>query len=206
VTLNATFVLLAAGFGGVLASAGCAARSTRATPVAVAPVPYAPAPAHAAAEEPISVPQTAAILPRPQPIQAEALAVAPPELPQAPPEPPAQPPKPRPTARTDSRPQTTQTQPIGPQPPPTRRRIRPVETASEQRRLQTLIADRQRQAQEILAKARARTLSEPEKNTVERIQAFLEQTDGALKEQDLELAEALSSRALLLSRELTPEK
>jgi hypothetical protein len=131
--------------------------------------------------------------------------VAPPELPATPPEPAAQLHKPRPAPRIDSRPQTTQTQPVGPQPPP-RRRIRPVESPAEQHRVQALVADRQRQAQEILAKARTRTLSESEKNTVERIQAFLEQTDGALKDQDLELAEALSSRALLLSRELAPEK
>ncbi len=203
---NATLVLLAAGCGGMLAVAGCAARSARAAPVAVAAVPRASVPVSAEPEEPISVPQTTVILPRPQPILAEALVVAPPELPTAPPEPAAQPPKPRPAARTDAHPQTTPMQPAGPQPPPTRRRIRPVETAAKQREMQALIADRQRQAQEILAKARARSLSESEKNTVERVQAFLEQTDGALKEQDLELAEALSSRALLLSRELTPEK
>jgi hypothetical protein len=205
VKLTATFVLLAAGCGAILVLAGCPLRA-RSTPVPIAPPPPAPKPVDAAADEPISVPQTTAILPRPQPIQAAALPVVPPELPPSPREPTAQPPKPRPAPRTESHPQTTQTPPAGPQPPPTRRRIRPVESAAEQRRLQTLVADRQRQAQDILAKAKARSLSETEKNTVERIQAFLEQTDGALKEHDLELAEALSARALLLSRELTPEK
>ena len=45
---------------------------------------------------------------------------------------------------------------LGPQPPPaSRRRIRPVESAEEKQRLETAIADRQRQVQDILAKAKA---------------------------------------------------
>jgi hypothetical protein len=197
--------LLAAGCGGMLASPGCSLLRARIAPVAVAP-PARPAPAPVAApEEPISVPQTQVILPRPQPIAAEALAIIPDEWPAPAPEPPVQPAKPHPAPRTE-RTQPTPTQPVGPQPPPPRRRIRPVATAAEQQRLSALIAEQQRQAQEILVKAKARQLSESEKGTVERIQAFLDQTDGAIKEQDLQLAEALSSRALLLSRELVPEK
>ena len=96
---------------------------------------------------------------------------------------------------------------MGPQPPPvSRRRIRPVESAAQRRRLEGLIAARQRQAQDALVKVKTRQLSDVEKNTAERIQAFLDQTDEALKDQDLQLAEALSSRAALLSQELAPEK
>jgi hypothetical protein len=81
-----------------------------------------------------------------------------------------------------------------------------VESAAERRRLQNEISNRQRQALDILAKARARQLSDAEKSTADRIQAFLEQTDAAIRDQDLQQAAALSSRALLLCQELNPEK
>ena len=64
------------------------------------------------------------------------------------------------------------------------------------------IGARQRQVQDLLAKAKARNLSEAEKSAADRIQAFLEQTEAALKDQDLQQAEALSNRALLLCPEL----
>jgi hypothetical protein len=103
-----------------------------------------------------------------------------------------------------------QTTPAGPQPPPpppaSRRRIRPVESAAERGRLMNEISTRQRQVQENLAKARTRQLTDAEKSAVERIQAFLEQTETALKDQDLQQAAALSNRALLLSQDLNSEK
>jgi hypothetical protein len=81
-----------------------------------------------------------------------------------------------------------------------------VESAAERHRLLTEISARQRQVQDILAKAKTRQLSEQEKAAAERIQAFLDQTEGALKDQDLQQAEALSSRALLLCQELNSGK
>jgi hypothetical protein len=57
-----------------------------------------------------------------------------------------------------------------------------------------------------LARAKTRPLSDAEKSAADRIQAFLEQTDDALKEQDLQQAEALSNRALLLCQELSSGK
>jgi len=77
-----------------------------------------------------------------------------------------------------------------------------VESAAERRRLQNEISSRQRQAQDILAKARTRQLSDSEKYTADRIQAFLDQTEAAVKDQDLQQAAALSNRALLLCQEL----
>ena len=70
----------------------------------------------------------------------------------------------------------------------------------------TGITARQRQVQDVLAKARSRQLSEKDKTAVDRIQAFLEQTEAALKDEDLQQAEALSSRALLLCQEISGEK
>jgi hypothetical protein len=65
-----------------------------------------------------------------------------------------------------------------------------------------LISAQQQKVQEVLAKTKNRQLTEAEKSAVDRIQAFLEQTTAALKDQDLQQADALSKRALLLSQEL----
>ena len=177
-------------------------------PVAAAPKPAAPdpPPSDTASDLPLSIPQTQVTLPRPQPIQAEALATVRPES-QPSPEPanPAVRP-PRTPPRNESRQQAVApAQPAGPQPPaiqPSRVRIRPVESAAERKRLMAGINTRKRQVQEILGKVRNRTLTEAQKSAVERIQAFLEQTDAALKDQDLQQADALSNRALLLSQVL----
>jgi len=213
-----TITLLAAYCLAALGTPACVRRAAKAAP------PPAPAPAatvqpaaEVAANEPISVPQTQVVLPRPQPIQAEALAVTQPEKPAAP-EHPSQSAKPRPPAppKTEPKPQVAaQPAPVGPvgpqppppaNPPPSRKRIRPVESAAARKRLLLEIGSRQQKAQDILAKAKTRQLSDAEKGTMERIQAFLEQTDAALKDQDLQQAEALSSRALILCQELSPEK
>jgi hypothetical protein len=196
----AIFVLLAAG---CLGTVGCSLRAARTAPVAAPAVPKPPS--TPAPDEPVSVAQTNVYLPKAQPIQAEALAAPPPELPPAP-EPlnqnakPRGPATPRPEARQPAGVQAVQ----GPAPPPTtsRRRIRPVESAAERRRILTEIGTRQRQVQDILAKAKTRQLSDAEKGAAERIQSFLEQTEAALKDQDLQQAEALSNRALLLCPEL----
>ena len=70
----------------------------------------------------------------------------------------------------------------------------------------TAIAAHQRQVQDVLAKAKNRQLSEKDKSAVERIQSFLEQTETALKDEDFQQAEALSSSALLLSQDLSGDK
>jgi len=202
---SAIFVLLAAAS---LGTVGCAAKAAHTAPIAATPAPQptlTPAP-----EEPVSIAQTNIYLPRAQPVQAEAVAAPPPELPPAP-EPLNQTAKPRnaaapkPAPRQETGVQTVQ----GPPPPPppvnpttSRRRIRPVESATERHRMLTEITARQRQVQDIMAKAKTRQLSDAEKGAAERIQSFLEQTEAALKDQDLHQAEALSNRALLLCPEL----
>jgi hypothetical protein len=209
---NAIFVLLAAGCIGTV---GCAAKAARTAPIPPPATPQAqPTINSSATDEPISVAQTNVVLPKPQPIQAEALAAPPQETPPAP-EPANQTAKPRvpaaakPEPRQQAGAQTAQG-PVPPPPPPnpttSRPRIRPVESASEQHRLLTEIGARQRQVQDILAKAKTRNLSDAEKSAAERIQAFLDQTENALKEKDLQQAEALSNRALLLCPELNPGK
>ena len=209
--LYATFILLAAV---CLGTAGCAATTAHATPVAAAPPPQPrQEPSTVAVEEPISITQTNVVLPKPQPIQADALAVAPPEVtrPPEPSTPAAKPrvPAPRPEPRQQATlppPQVPQPAPASPNPAASRVRIRPVESAAERNRLLNEVGSRQRQVQDFLAKAKARQLSDAEKGAAERIQAFLDQTEAALKDQDLQQAEALSNRALLLCQELNPGK
>jgi hypothetical protein len=207
---NVIFILLAAGCIGTV---GCAAKAARTAPVAT---PAAPQPRLAAntsaADEPISIAQTNVVLPKPQPIQPEALSAPPPEAPRAP-EPlnqtakPRVPAAPKPEPRQQAGAQAVQ----GPAPPPpnpaaSRPRIRPVESAADQHRMLTEIGARQQQVRDILAKAKMRNLSDAEKSAAERIQAFLDQTEAALNDKDLQQAEALSNRALLLCPELNPGK
>ena len=62
--------------------------------------------------------------------------------------------------------------------PAARPRIRPVESPAERQRLLAGIAARQRQIQDSLARARNRQLTEAEKSAVDRIQAFVAQTEA----------------------------
>ena len=210
---NAATILLAAFCAWILALPACSLRPGGSKPRTVAatpkPIPPQAPPAEPAPELPISVPQTQVTLPSPQPIQAEALATARPATPPAPE--PASPAVRQQRNQAVSRPESRQpaanpAPPAGPPTaqanPPGRVRIRPVESDAERRRLMSTITARQKQVQGVLAKAKNRHLTETEKSAVERIEAFLDQTRAALKDQDLQQAEALSNRALLLSQVL----
>jgi len=207
--LVATSAILAACCLWTLTLPACSLRAggTGSKPPAAAPqpAPAAKPPVETAADLPISVPQTQVILPTPQPIQAEALAVKVEPPPTTAPA--SQTAKPRPAPRSEPR-QSTAQAPAGPQLPPaaSRRRIRPVESPEERHRLTSEIAASQRQVHENLAKAKTRQLTDKEKSAVERIVAFLEQADVATKDQDLQQAAALSNRALVLSQDLNSEK
>jgi hypothetical protein len=207
----AIFVLLAAA---CLGTAGCAAKAAKTAAAPSVPAPRPPQDtASIAADEPISIAQTNVILPTPQPIQAGALSTPPPPEVTRPAEPSSPAAKPKVTApRPEPRQQATvppvqvPATPPPATPPGSRRRIRPVESAAERNRLLNEVGSRQRQVQDILARVRTRQLSDTEKGTAERIQAFLDQTDAALKDQDLQQADALSNRALLLCQELNSGK
>jgi hypothetical protein len=212
--LDTTSILLAACCWCTLTTPACSilqAHKAAPTPLANAPKPVERTgqPVEIAADLPISVPQTQVTLPRPQPVQDEALTVVKAEAPPAPqPNQTAKPPRaaaPKPEQR--QQPVTAPTVPAGAEPPPAPpRRIRPVQSAAERQRLTAQIAASQRQVLDNLAKTKSRRLSDAEKSAVERIQSFLEQTDSALKEQDLQQAAALSNRALLLSQDLNSER
>ena len=202
---DATSILLAACCAGALALPACSTRTAR----AAAPKPAAPAAIPAApAAEPMSVPQTQVTLPTPQPIPAEALATVRPEaLPDsAPANPVARPARVPASPRPEPRQQTAIPAPPPAIQPAPGRRLRPVETPEERQRLLAGITARQRQVLDVLARAKIRQLSPAEKSAADRIQAFLEQTDAAVKDQDLQQAEALSNRALLLCQDLNSGK
>ena len=126
---NVIFILLAAGCIGTV---GCAAKAARTAPVAplAAPQPQLAAKT-SVADEPISIAQTNVVLPKPQPIQAEALSTPPPEAPRAP-EPlnqtakPRVPAAPKPEPRQQAGAQAVQ----GPAPPPPNRASNCVHNSS----------------------------------------------------------------------------
>ena len=190
------FILLAA--AAALLS-GCAKKGKAA---AAPPPPPAPAPAPVvAAAEPLSVPQTKVLLPRPQPIDPEAL---PPQLPPEEPEPePVRPGKPsaaQPAGRVETSPPA-----VTPPPPAPRQSIRVSEPAAERHRLLQEIDARRRETEGNLALVKGRTLSKEEHATVRRAEGFLDQARTALRKDDIRQADALVGRALLLSRDLLRE-
>jgi len=168
--------------------------ATRTVPAAAPETPPKP-------EEPFAVAQTHAVLPIPQPVD--------PNLPVLPPEEPGPQAEPRPP-RTPSTQRSTspppQPAPVPPATQPTappRPRIRTVESAEERKRLQSEILGRRGETVQLLGEIKKQRLSDEQKSIVERIEAFLAQSDAALREDDLREAEALSNRALMLSRDLS---
>ncbi|MBK9166610.1 MAG: hypothetical protein IPM24_04005 [Bryobacterales bacterium] len=182
---------------------GC---SFKKKPVAAAPAPPATVTAARGQDATWSEPQTDVVLPREQPLSAEAVVIRLPDPP--PPEPPKRAPAPKPRASAPPAPEpepppiVPADQPAAPAP---RVRIRAVETAAERQRLEREVTQRRQEANQILARARTRSLNLAQRNTVQRAEAFLAQADSALDAGDLRQADALSSRALLLCRELARE-
>ena len=155
-------------------------------------------------ETPMTDLQTRVYLPQPQPIPEETLTVV--RLPQRP-APPAQP-KPAPPKQAPTPVVTTPTAPLPQAPPPEtaqpapRQKLRPVESPAERRRIERSIANRRNETQRLLNEIARRNLTDEQRAALARVQAFLEQVEVALKNKDLREADALSSRALLLSQDL----
>jgi hypothetical protein len=157
-------------------------------------------------ETPLVELQTRVYLPQPQPIPEETLTVI--RMPQrpAPPQQQAKPAPPKPAATpvvtTPTAPLPQAPPPETTQPPPPRQRLRPAETPAERRRIERDITSRRAQTLRLLNDISRRNLNDEQKAALARIQAFLEQADAAMKNNDLREADALSSRALLLSQDL----
>jgi hypothetical protein len=183
---------------------GCSWRKHPAT-VAAAPPPKPAAtaepepPPTPIPEAPLSIAQTNVQLPAPQPISAEALA----SIPQPEPAAPARHTRSRPPATAPAKPETAVESP--PPPPaedPARIRLQPMVSAEERLKIKEEVESRQREVNDRLVRIRKRGLTAQEKNTVSRIQSFLNLSAQALNRGDMRQANSLSERALLLARDL----
>jgi len=194
---------------------GCVLRRASASKTAPpTPAPQAPAaPAYDAAQDgPYSVPQTNVRLPSPQPISPEAIAsLKDPGQPQT--AAPAKPAQGASQAHVNAPVHTAAPPPIAApateqqQPPPAaappRQTIRPVESTRERRRQLTDIQGRLRNVEDSISRVERRELSDDEKNSLARVRSFLEQARQALSRKDLQQADALASRALIIVRDLS---
>ncbi len=185
---------------------GCSLKRNKTAAVVPPPkpsstVPYRPV---ALPEPPMAELQTRVYLPKPQPIDENAIPVVkPPEPPPAKPQPERAKPRVQPQAPAQAAPQpAVETPPPVTTEPLPRQRVRPVASESERKRLLREVTKRRLQTQRMLVELGQRTLREDQRAGLARVQAFLDQVEAALKENDLRQADALSSRALLLCQDL----
>lgn len=187
---------------GLALVSACASRKPKSAAVPPAPktsqtTPYRPA---ATPEPPMAEAQTRVYLPKPQPLDERAIVMVKPVEP---------PPAPPPAARTAARPAPpTAAAPSAPLPATPsadfpRPRIRPVESEAERRRIIRDVASRRGRTLKILGEFATRPLRDAQRETFARVQAFLDQAEAALKENDLRQADELSRRALLLAQDLS---
>jgi hypothetical protein len=83
-----------------------------------------------------------------------------------------------------------------------RPRIEPALTPQQRRQLNEDIASRQHKVEQMLVSITVRKLSDPEKDSVERIKSFLNLSHQALERGDTQQAGALADRASLLAQEM----
>jgi hypothetical protein len=190
--------------------AGCVLRGSPKTAAAVpaAPKPVASAPA-APPPPPLSIPQTNVELPKPQPLDPEALITAPqpepvPETSTATrstrrPNPPIQGPASNPPARIE-------TPPAPPQPEPERPPIQEIVPAAEQKRLQDSVQSRKADINRILDQTKDRKLGALQQGVVRTIRSLVGLADDAEKHGDFRQADALAERAQILAREFQAGK
>jgi hypothetical protein len=182
---------------------GCTVRKQQVAKAAPpAPKPVAP-PKPAPPPEPLSIPQTTAELPAPQPITPEALATT---LPPGEPPPPLPAPI-KPPARVTPRPGAAPPRPE-PAPPaavtptePERQPISEVIPPNELNRMREEAEARRREVAQLIRRIPKGRLRQ-QQNSVDRITVFLKQADDAEQRGDMRQASELAGRALVLAREL----
>jgi hypothetical protein len=179
---------------------------------AAVPPPPKPAVVQPPAPEPqLSVPQTAVVLPSPQPFNPDALPPPAPDHAAAPAkaDPPSAPKASSPRRSAGTR-QESDTEPDPPAATPAvheQAPIQPILGGDEQKLIERAIESRVHEAQETLNKlTRAkRHLSKRDQSLVDHVKSFLTQSDIAVKRGDFAQADALSERAVILARELQGE-
>jgi hypothetical protein len=166
-------------------------------------------PAESAPAEPLSIPQTTVRLPNPQPIDPDALATPPVNVPaeasktrqsnhggskrQGPQPASAAPPVKPETGETADPPPTTEAQ----RPP-----IGPVLSDDERRRMNEDVYSRLKDVDQMLGRIAALRLSDAEKSSVERIRSFQKLSRDAVEHGEIQQATALADRAVLLAQEV----
>jgi hypothetical protein len=206
--IRATQAILAACMA--ISLAGCVLRGSPKTAAAVpaAPKPVASAPP-APPPPPLSIPQTNVELPKPQPLDPEALITAPqPE------------PIPETSTATRSRPRSNppgqsaasntptrvEAPPAPPQPEPERPPIQEIVPAAEQKRLQDSVQSRKADINRILDQTKNRRLGPLQQGVVRTIRSLVGLADDAEKHGDFRQADALAERAQILAREFQAGK
>lgn len=180
--------------------------------VAAAPAPpkpasTAPAPSPTP-QAPLSIPQTVAELPAPQPISPDALAtIKPPEEPaEAQPTQRSRPPR-TPVVAGPPRPEPppVAAQPA-PNPPPTepqeRAPIQVIIPPAESKRLQESADAKKREIKKVLDQSDPRKLNNAQRDLVQRIRTLVQQSDEAEGKNEMPQADALAGQAQILVREL----
>ena len=192
---------------------GCVFGPKQPNKVSAAPLPPKPAttaPASVAPASPVllSIPQTVAELPAPQPISPDALAtLKQPEEPAESQPGPRVPPRRGPVAGPPrAEPAPAAAQPQTPQPPPPEQVERPPITEilpeAEKKRLQESADARKRDIKKVLDQTDPRRLNNAQKDLVARIRTLVQQSDEAGTRNDWRQADALAGQALFLVREL----
>jgi hypothetical protein len=196
----------------MVALAGCTLHASRQAAPPPAPTPEAavkqsPAP-------PLSIPQTSAVLPSPQPVNPDAIPRDPPpreplpaekaEVPAArtPPKAGGLRAKQTDTAGTSAPPETEE--PAAPAPAVSERApLQPILSSDQQNQLKSAIAGRKRDVNNLLNKANEHAGND--QTLIDRIHSFLKLSDDAAQRGDYTQADALSERALVLAQELQVE-
>ncbi|HEY2014229.1 MAG TPA: hypothetical protein VGH38_12055 [Bryobacteraceae bacterium] len=181
-------------------------KTAAATPPAPKPV-TAPAPAPAP-PAPLSIPQTHAELPAPQPVSSEALATTEPAgEPVAPP--PSAPKSPRKGSRAPAaqapKPEVTPppvTPAVAPPAEPERGPIQEIVPAEELKRLQQGADAKKREIRQRLSRLPRHRQSADEKALVDSIQSFVNLSDDAERIGDMRKAYELADRGLVLAQGL----
>ena len=189
--------------------AGCVLRGKQTQKVSAPPPTPVPAakPASAPPPQPLSIPQTQAQLPAPQPIAPGALATTTPAEPPAETQPAQRAPR-RPTRpvagppRPEIPPAQVQTPPVPATGEAERPPVQEIVPAGESNRLRESAEARKQEIRKTLDQAQSRSLSRDQRAVISRIQTFLQQSDDAQKKGDMRLADALAQRAQVLAREL----
>ncbi len=201
-------VALALLLSGCLLS-GKQTQKASATPPPPKPASSAPASAEPAPKTPLSIPQTVAELPAPQPISADALATTKPPEEAAESQPARTPPRRSGPVAGPPRAEPTPPAPAAAAPPPPvpeqpveRPPIQEILPAAEQKRLQESADGRKRDIKKVLDQTDLRKLNPGQRDLVARIRTLVSQSDDAGMRNDWRQADALAGQALVLVREL----